>query len=210
MSFLNLTYDDQFPASYAFIAGVDEAGRGAWAGPVVSSAVIFDRGLYLEGVNDSKKLSPAKRKELSLVIKEKALAYAYGVVESDQIDRVNILEATKDSMLQAVNLLTIKPTLLLIDGNAKIKTNLEQITVIDGDARSHSIAAASILAKVYRDELMAEWAVTYPHYGFEKHKGYGTKAHQEAIRERGVLSIHRQSYAPIAEFSQANGGVCVK
>lgn len=188
------------------IAGIDEAGRGAWAGPVVAAAVIFSPDVFLLGVDDSKKLSPKKREELFDQIRSRCLCYGIGFVESDVIDRINILEASKQAMLMAVANLSIQPDLLLIDGNMTLETEFKQKCIIGGDARSHSIAAASILAKVTRDRLMVELSKAFPDYGFEKHKGYGTAVHQKAIERHGCLSFHRKSYAPIAALQMNNKG----
>jgi ribonuclease HII len=182
---------------YPLIAGIDEVGRGAWAGPVVAAAVVFSPEACIDGVDDSKKLTPEKREKLFDVIVAGCLAYGIAAVDAPTIDAINILQATKQAMMAAVEGLGTRPDLLLIDGNAGLAYPLPQQTVIDGDALSHSIAAASILAKVFRDRLMRKLAEEFPLYGFEKHKGYGTKDHQDALRVHGVLPLHRQSYAPI-------------
>jgi len=192
-----LSFERSLWAQYPLIAGVDEAGRGAWAGPVVAAAVVFPKNHIVPGVNDSKKLSSKKRDALFEVIKSQCLSYGIAAVDSLTIDRINILEATKQAMIQALAMLRPKCDFVLIDGNAGLKIATPQQTVIDGDALSHSIAAASILAKVYRDRLMCKLATDFPAYSFEKHKGYGTKDHQEALRLHGVLPLHRQTYAPI-------------
>jgi len=193
-----LQFENKFWSQYPFIAGIDEAGRGAWAGPVSAAAVIFEKDVLIEGVDDSKKLTPNKREQLFEEIKDKALCYGIGFIEADVIDDINILEATKRAMLLAVSRLTQKPDYLFIDGNITLRTHYLQKPIIGGDAKSHSIAAASILAKVSRDRLMVALAKNHPGYGFEKHKGYGTKQHREALKENGVLSIHRKSYKPVA------------
>ncbi len=192
-----LSFERPLWAQYPLIAGVDEAGRGAWAGPVVAAAVVFPKDHLVSGVDDSKKLSPKKRDVLFEVIKSQCLSYGIAAVDSVAIDRINILEATKQAMIQALAMLRPTCDFVLIDGNAGLKIATPQQTVIDGDALSHSIAAASILAKVYRDRLMCQLAKDFPAYSFEKHKGYGTKDHQEALRINGVLPLHRQTYAPI-------------
>lgn len=190
-------FDQNFRNQYSLLAGVDEAGRGAWAGPVVAAAVILDPQQPLEGVNDSKKLTPKKREALFDQIKSKALSYGIALVEAAEIDQINILEASKKAMCLALAQLDPKPQMTLVDGNMTLDYDLPQQYVISGDAKSQSIAAASILAKVYRDNLMVDLAQNHPGFGFEKHKGYGTKAHQEALSEFGVLSLHRCSYGPI-------------
>ncbi len=187
------------------IAGVDEAGRGPWAGPVVAAAVILDleKTQGLEQVNDSKKLSEKKRGELFDVIRKSCLAMAITEVSSKVIDKTDILKATMQAMKNSVLKLEIKPEIVIIDGNKK--PDIEGIsaeTVIDGDAKSLSIAAASIVAKVYRDRLMNNFAKFYPQYGFENHKGYGTKAHIDALKKYGVCEIHRLSYRPVREINE--------
>jgi ribonuclease HII len=180
---------------YKFVAGVDEVGRGCLAGAVVAGAVILDLSKPLPvGLNDSKKLSKKKREIISEEIKEHALAYAVGQIEADEIDKINILEATKKAMILAIQNLKLKADFLLIDALELKNINLPQKGIIKGDSVSASIAAASIIAKVYRDNLMKEFAITYPEYGFEKHAGYGTKAHFEAIRNHGATPLHRKSF----------------
>ena len=178
----------------ALVAGVDEAGRGPLAGPVFAAAVILSDDTVIEGINDSKKLSEKKRDELYDVIKEKALAYSVCAVSKARIDEINILQATFQAMRGAIDRLDIKPEYVLIDGNKSPGLALPHETVVKGDSKSMSIAAASILAKVSRDRYMLKMAEKYPGYGFEKHKGYGTKAHYEAIKELGVSEIHRRSF----------------
>ncbi|HAP37066.1 MAG TPA: ribonuclease HII [Bacteroidetes bacterium] len=176
------------------IAGIDEAGRGPLAGPVVASAVIFPQGVLIDGVNDSKKLTEKKREELFHYIHEKALAVGIGIVSHDVIDKINILQASFLAMNKALALLKIKPQQLLVDGNFFRHESYPVENIIKGDSLSHSIAAASIIAKVTRDALMVELHELYPQYGFAKHKGYGTKAHIEAIRQYGYSPIHRRSF----------------
>jgi ribonuclease HII len=176
------------------IAGVDEAGRGPLAGPVVASAVIFPQGILIDGVNDSKKLTEKKREELFHTIHEKALAVGVGIVGHDVIDKINILQASFLAMNKAIALLNVKPQQLLVDGNFFRHESFPVENIIKGDSLSHSIAAASIIAKVTRDALMVEMHEQYPQYGFAKHKGYGTKAHIEAIRQHGYSPIHRRSF----------------
>ena len=181
---------------YTLIAGVDEVGRGPLAGPVVCAAVIMplDRESLVEGVDDSKKLSEKKREQLAEEIKKRALYYKIIEVSESEIDRINILEATKIGMKQAIEGLEKQPEVVLTDGNMTIDIAHPQQSVIHGDALSYSIGAASIIAKVYRDHLMDEFAKTYPHYGFEKNKGYGTAAHIQGIKEHGLCPIHRRTF----------------
>lgn len=179
---------------YRYIAGVDEAGRGPLAGPVYAAAVILPEGTFIEGINDSKKLSEKKREELFDVICEKASAYCIAEVSHTRIDEINILNATFEAMNKAVNGLNIRPDYVLIDGNRIKGMEIPHETVVKGDAKSISIAAASILAKVSRDRVMYEMAKQYPLYGFDKHKGYGTKAHCDAILKYGACEIHRKSF----------------
>lgn len=179
---------------YKFIAGVDEVGRGCLAGCVVAGAVILDLSKPIEGLNDSKKLSARKRESLDSQIKENALSYAVAQVEADEIDKINILEATKKAMRLAIEKLNPSADFLLIDA-VQLKTLfIPQKAIIHGDAISASIAAASIIAKNYRDNLMQELDKVYPNYGFAKHVGYGTKAHFEALRKHGACEIHRKSF----------------
>ena len=176
------------------IAGVDEAGRGPLAGPVCAAAVILPKDLIIEGVNDSKKLTEKKRDLLFDEIKEKAIAYSIQFVYPDIIDEINIRQASHKAMADAVENLGIAPQHILIDGNDNIPFDLPYTYIVKGDAKSQTIAAASILAKVSRDRLMVEIDKEYPEYGFAKHKGYGTKAHMEAIQKFGVTKVHRQSF----------------
>lgn len=182
-------------AGYKVICGIDEAGRGPLAGPVHAAAVILPIGLEIEGLNDSKKLSEKKREQLFDVICEKAIDYSIGIATEKEIDEINILNATFLAMHRAVEGLKIKPDYALIDGNQypKIPFVAEE-TVVKGDAKSMSVAAASILAKVSRDRFMLEKAKEYPQYQFEKHKGYGTKLHYEMLAEHGPSPIHRMSF----------------
>ncbi len=176
------------------ICGVDEAGRGPLAGPVCAAAVILPPHVDIPGLNDSKKLSDKRRRELFPLIKEAAIAYGIGIATHEEIDEINILQATYLAMERAIQALSVKPELALIDGNRAKDFGLPVETVIKGDSRSASIAAASILAKVTRDDMMLELADTYPQYGFEIHKGYGTKAHYAALDEHGISPIHRMSF----------------
>ena len=178
---------------YKFIAGVDEVGRGPLAGPVVCAAVIMPLDDIIEGVEDSKKLSEKKRESLAEIIKEKAIAYCIYQVSEEEIDRINILEAVKVCMTRAVEGLSIKPDITLVDGvDTHLPINAEY--VIKGDANSYTIGCASIIAKVFRDDLMCEYAKEYPEYSFEKHKGYGTKVHIDKIKEIGPCPLHRRTF----------------
>ena len=177
-----------------YIAGVDEVGRGPLAGPVVTAAVILPKDFSLLGVDDSKKLSPKRREELFEQIKEAAVCWAIGRREPDRIDEINILEATKEAMLDAVKALPVNPDHVLIDAVRLPGLDLPQTSIIKGDARSVSIAAASILAKVTRDREMVEMAKIYPGYAFESNKGYGTAAHYEGLRKLGPCPIHRKTF----------------
>ncbi len=179
---------------FMVIAGLDEAGRGPLAGPVVAGCCVLDPEVMVLGVNDSKKLSEKKRAELFPLIQEKALSYGVGIVDEKVIDQINILEATKLAMKKAVQALSVQPDLLLIDALRLPDLVIHQEDIIKGDAKSVSIAAASILAKETRDRIMREYDSVYPEYGFAKHKGYGTKEHIEAIRKYGPCPIHRRSF----------------
>lgn len=183
-----------FAQGYQLICGVDEAGRGPLAGPVCAAAVILPKNIDIPGLNDSKKLSDKRRRELFPVIKELAIAYAVVLVDEKTIDEINILQATFRAMERAVSNLTTKPDFVLVDGNKLPAINLPAKAVVHGDSLSASIAAASVLAKVTRDDLMLELAKEYPQYGFEIHKGYGTKAHCSAILEYGPCPIHRETF----------------
>ena len=177
------------------ICGIDEAGRGPLAGPVVVVAVIMPEDSFIEGVNDSKKVSEKKREKLYDEITESAIAWGVGIIDQTEIDDLNILNATKKGLTQAVNSLAEKPELILVDALTGIDTlGIPYQSIIKGDAKSYSIAAASIIAKVTRDRIMRQWDEIYPEYGFEKHKGYGTKVHIEAIRNNGICPIHRKSF----------------
>ena len=176
------------------ICGVDEAGRGPLAGPVCAAAVILPEHLQIPGLNDSKKLTDKKRRELFPVIQEQAVAYGIGLASEQEIDEINILQATFLAMRRALDQLSVRPEIALIDGNRETDFGLPVKTVVKGDSLSANIAAASILAKVTRDNLMLEMAGKYPEYGFEIHKGYGTKAHYEALRTYGPCPIHRKTF----------------
>lgn len=179
---------------FNIICGVDEAGRGPLAGPVYAAAVILPSDCVIEGLNDSKKLTEKKREALFDKIKEKALAYGIASADEKEIDEINILNATFLAMKRAIDSLSVKPDLALIDGNQKPHTDIEEVTVVKGDAKSMSIAAASVLAKVSRDRFMLEMAEKYPQYEFARHKGYGTKLHYEKIAQYGVCDIHRRTF----------------
>ena len=181
-------------AGYGYVAGVDEAGRGPLAGPVYAAAVILPSDVRLDGINDSKKLSPKKREELFKEITEKAISYSVFSVDEKKIDEINILRATHMAMNGAVLSLSKKPDYVIIDGNSISGMELPHETVVKGDAKSISIAAASILAKVSRDRYITKMAETYPEYSFEKHKGYGTKEHIDAILKYGISPIHRKTF----------------
>ncbi|MEK9628230.1 MAG: ribonuclease HII [Nitrospinota bacterium] len=184
---------------YGTIAGVDEAGRGPLAGPVVAAAVIFPSHINIAGLDDSKKLSVKKREELFPIIKEKAIAFGVADVDRDVIDEINILQAARLAMKKAVDQLNPQPDLLLIDGNQKIESALEQWPIVKGDSNSFSIAAASVLAKVTRDRIMDDYHKIYPQYGFDRHKGYGTKLHRTLIQEHGPCPIHRITFKGVSE-----------
>ena len=182
------------------IAGIDEAGRGPLAGPVVAAAVIFPSQVNILGLNDSKKLSTKKRAELFPKIQEISVSYGVAVVCQKVIDKINILQAARLAMKQAVETLKITPGLLLIDGNQKIDSTLNQWAIVKGDSRSLSIAAASVLAKVTRDRIMDDYHKLYPQYEFNRHKGYGTKLHRNLIQEHGPCPIHRNTFKGVAEY----------
>ena len=183
-----------YSEGYKMICGVDEAGRGPLAGPVCAAAVILPRGIEIPGLNDSKKLTDKKRRELFPVIQELAVAYGIGFASEQEIDEINILQATYLAMQRAIDQLEGKADFALIDGNRARDFGLPVRTVVKGDSLSASIAAASVLAKVSRDNMMLELAKEYPQYGFEVHKGYGTKQHYEALRQHGHCKLHRLSF----------------
>lgn len=200
-----LAYEREYSWA-ASICGIDEAGRGPLAGPVVAGAVILPKDCRILYLNDSKKLSEKRREELFLKIQERAVAYAVGIVGPERIDQINILQATYEAMRQAVGKLSVKPQVLLNDA-VKIPglpEELKQVKIIHGDALSLSIAAASVMAKVTRDHMMVAYDAQYPVYGFAKHKGYGTAAHIQALRKHGACPIHRRSF--IGKFVERAGG----
>lgn len=187
------------------IAGIDEAGRGPLAGPVVVACVVMPRDSMIEGVNDSKKVSEKKREKLYEEITREALGYGVGIISQEEIDRINILNATKEGLTLAIKNLETdlqeknrdfqKPEIILVDALTKIDTDhIPYRSIIKGDSKSYSIGAASIIAKVTRDRIMRQWDEVYPMYGFEKHKGYGTAAHITAIKEHGLCPLHRRSF----------------
>ena len=184
-----------FEEGYNYVCGIDEAGRGPLAGPVVIAAVVMPKDSMIEGVNDSKKVSEKKREKLYDLILEEAISYGVGIVDQNEIDRINILNATKAGLTEAVRSLKVKPDMILVDALSNIDTcGVPYRSIIKGDAKSYSIAAASIIAKVTRDRIMREWDKIYPQYGFEKHKGYGTANHINAIKEFGLCPLHRNSF----------------
>lgn len=192
---------------FRFIAGTDEAGRGALAGPVVAAAVILPESFDLPGLNDSKKLAVATRERLSEQIPRVALACAVGVASARTIDRINILNAALAAMLRACERLTPAPDLILVDGNQPLPTATRQFTLKQGDGRCASIAAASILAKVYRDRLMVLLERKYPGYGFAEHKGYAAQSHLEALRALGPSPVHRRTFKPLSAWLAAETGL---
>ena len=190
-----LTRENELMQSgYSFVCGIDEAGRGPLAGPVFAAAVILPPGLIIEGINDSKKLSPKKREELYDIICDKAIAWSLASVDEQIIDEINILNATFLAMRMSCEKLSTKADYALVDGNRLPGLSIPSEAIVKGDAKSISIAASSIIAKVERDRYITEMAKLYPEYGFEKHKGYGTKAHTEAILKYGPSPIHRKTF----------------
>ena len=181
-------------SDYSYICGVDEVGRGPLAGPVVAGAVILPKGCRILYINDSKKLSAKKREELSAEIQEKALAVGIGLSTQDRIDEINILQATYEAMRKAIASLSVEPSLLLNDAVTIPAVDIPQVAIVKGDARSISIGAASIVAKVYRDRMMEEYDKMYPGYGFASNKGYGSKEHIEALHRMGPCPLHRRSF----------------
>lgn len=178
-----------------YICGIDEAGRGPLAGPVVVASVIMPKNSMIEGINDSKKISEKKRENLYEQIIEEAISYAVGIIDQKEIDKINILNATKEALTRSLQDLKTTPDLILVDALNKIDTlGIPYQSIIKGDALAYSISAASIIAKVTRDRIMRQWDEIYPQYGFEKHKGYGTATHIQAIKEYGLCPIHRKSF----------------
>jgi ribonuclease HII len=185
---------------YKYIVGVDEAGRGPLAGPVVAAAVILPKDFLHASIKDSKKLNEKKREELYGLIHDIAISVGIGIVHERQIEEINILSAALLAMKTAISELEKEPDFVLVDGNVKLNTTIPQKTIKQGDSKSISIAAASIIAKVTRDRIMYQYHRTYPSYNFKSHKGYGTKEHIEAIKKLGITKIHRRTFAPIKEF----------
>ncbi len=185
---------------YRLVAGADEAGRGPLAGPVVAAAVVLPADAFLQGLDDSKKLSPTRREELFPKIQTQAVVYGVAVVNPEVIDKINILQAALLAMQQAVEQLQPVPDLLLIDGNQKTASSIEQWAIVKGDSKSLSIAAASVLAKVTRDHIMQDYHQLYPQYEFARHKGYGTKLHRDLIAEHGPCPIHRSTFKGVTEY----------
>ncbi len=181
--------------NFKYICGIDEAGRGPLAGPVVVACAVMPRDSMIEGVNDSKKISEKKREELFEKITSEAISYGVGIIDQKEIDRINILNATKEGLTMAVKELSVRPDLIIVDALNNIDTEgIPYESIIKGDAKCYSIAAASIIAKVTRDRIMRQWDEIYPQYGFIKHKGYGTAAHIAAIKEYGPCPLHRNSF----------------
>ena len=191
--------NELYDSGIKYIAGIDEVGRGPLVGPVVTAAVILPKDFYDERINDSKKLTEKKRELLYDVIMENAVSVGIGISSEDVIDDINILEATKKAMIEAVNNLSVKPEHLLIDA-VKLNVDIPQTSIIKGDAKSESIAAASIIAKVTRDRMMIELDKEHPEYDFKHNKGYGTKKHIEAIEKYGILKEHRKTFAPCNKY----------
>ncbi len=185
------------------IAGIDEVGRGPLVGPVVACSVILPVNYKLEGLTDSKKLSEKKREEFYDILVKDAISYGIGIIDNNKIDEVNIYEATKLAMLDAIKNMKVKPEYLLIDA-MKLNTDIPSNSIIKGDSKSLSIAAASVIAKVERDRMMLELDKKYPYYDFKNNKGYPTKKHIEAIKEHGITSLHRKTYGPVKEYLERN------
>ncbi len=191
-----------FDKGVKYIAGIDEAGRGPLAGPVVVASVILPQDSMIEGINDSKKVSEAKREKLYDLIINEAISYGIGIIYQDEIDEINILQATKKGLTEAIKQMEVKPNIIMVDALSGIDTlGIPYKSIIKGDAKCYSIAAASILAKVTRDRIMREWDKIYPEYGFGSHKGYGTAKHITAIKEFGPCPIHRRTF--ITKFCDA-------
>lgn len=187
--------DDIYNSGIKSICGIDEAGRGPLAGPVVVAAVIMPQDSMIEGVNDSKKISEKRREELYEIITKEAISFAVGIIDHEEIDKINILNATKKGLTKAVSLLNPKPEIIIVDALTKIDTlGIPYRSIIKGDAKCYSIGAASIIAKVTRDRIMRKYDEIYPQYGFGKHKGYGTAEHIKAIKEYGICEIHRKTF----------------
>ena len=184
-----------FDMGMKYVCGIDEAGRGPLAGPVVVASVILPENSMIEGINDSKKVSESRREKLYDIILSEAISYGIGIIYQEEIDEINILQATKKGLHEAVSNMEIKPNVILVDALTGIDTlGIPYKSIIKGDAKSYSIGAASIIAKVTRDRIMREWDKVYPEYGFAGHKGYGTAKHIEAIKKYGLTPIHRKSF----------------
>ena len=184
-----------FDMGMKYVAGIDEAGRGPLAGPVVVASVILPADSMIEGINDSKKISESKREKLYDVILQEAVSYGIGIITQEEIDEINILQATKKGLHESIQKMEIKPNVILVDALTGIDTlGIPYKSIIKGDAKSYSIGAASIIAKVTRDRIMREWDKIYPEYGFAGHKGYGTAKHIEAIKKYGLTPIHRKTF----------------
>ena len=195
---LNSYEDEARSQGYQLIAGVDEAGRGPLAGPVVAAACIIPQGILIPGVNDSKQLNAGERAELfQLIISDDRIVYGVGIVDPQTIDKVNIYQATSLAMLEAISKLPISPHFLLVDGMKLPHPSIPAQKIIDGDAKSQSIAAASIIAKETRDQLMVQYHERWPEYGFNQHKGYGTEKHLKALQAYGICPLHRLSFEPV-------------
>lgn len=191
--------NELYAEGYELIAGIDEVGRGPLVGPVVTAAVILPKDFYSDEINDSKKLSEKKREYLYDIIMQNAISVGIGIVHNKRIDEINILNATKEAMIMAVDNLKVKPDCLLIDA-VKLDTDIKSLSIIKGDQKSLSIAAASIIAKVTRDRMMYELDKKYPEYDFKNNKGYGTKNHIKAIEKYGIIDEHRLSFKPVSDF----------
>ncbi len=195
LNLLKIEENKLYENGIEYICGIDEAGRGPLAGPVVVGAVILPKDSFIEGVNDSKKISEKKREKIYDQIIEEAIAYGVGIVDQNKIDEINILNATKLGLKMAIENLNVKPNVIMVDALTGIDTcGIPYISVIKGDAKNYSIAAASIIAKVTRDRIMRQWDEVYPQYGFAKHKGYGTAEHIKSIKENGPCMLHRKSF----------------
>ena len=195
-----LQYENEaYQKGYHYIIGLDEAGRGPMAGPLVVGGVIFPKGFYDERINDSKKLTEKKREALYDFIIEKALAYDIEVISVEEVDKLNVYEASRTGMRRIIERIGVKPDFALTDAMPLGDDAIDHLSIIKGDAKSMSIGGASILAKVTRDRIMKDYAKIYPEYGFEKHKGYVTKAHKEALATYGICPIHRRSFKPVQD-----------
>lgn len=203
-----LAYEKElYDQGLTLIAGTDEVGRGPLCGPVVAAAAILPVNYQLDGLNDSKKLSEKKRDKIYDILINDCISYGIGIISPERIDEINILEASKEAMKMALSKLSIKPEHVLIDA-VKLDINIPSTSIIKGDAKSASIAAASIIAKVTRDRMMIELDKEYPEYGYAKHKGYPTKAHIEAVKKYGVLNFYRKTFSPISDIINNDKGKC--